>query len=61
MYMKMAGNKLGGVGSVGCLLLALAGAGCDGGDPGPMSGRQLLTGRDVGDLFFWKERTLAFI
>jgi hypothetical protein len=69
MYMKMAGNKLGGVGRtarvgsfgrVGCLLLALAGTGCDGGDPGPMSGRQLLTGRDISDLFFWKERTLAF-
>ena len=67
--MKMAGNKLGGVGraagvvslgSVGCLLLAFAGAGCEDGDPGPMSGRQLLTARDVGDLFFWKERTLAF-
>ena len=31
-----------------------------GGDPGPTSGQQVLAGRDVGELFFWKQRTLAF-
>ena len=36
-------------------------AGCDGaGDLGAMSGRQALQGRDIKDLFFWQERTLAF-
>ena len=41
--------------------LTVAGAACGGGgDPGPMSGQQVLAGRDVGELFFWKQRTLAF-
>ncbi len=58
--MRMAGSSLGAVGGFALLLLA-AGAGCDGaGDLGAMSGQQVLQGRDIGDLFFWKSRTLAF-
>jgi hypothetical protein len=42
-------------------LAALVLASCGGGgDPGPMSGQQLLAGRDIGDVFFWKQRTLVF-
>jgi hypothetical protein len=40
--------------------LAVGAAACDGGDPGPMSGQQVLDGRDFGELFFWQPRTLAF-
>jgi len=40
--------------------LAVIVAGCSGGDPGPMSGRQALSGRDFGNLFFWQTRTLGF-
>jgi hypothetical protein len=32
---------------------------CEGGDPIQMAGRQVLEGRDVGNLFFWKEHTLG--
>src|SRR5262245_21573462 len=59
MAKTMAGTSFGTAGGLG-LLLAVAVAGCGGGDLGPMTGRQLLTGRDFGDLFFWKARTLAF-
>jgi len=39
----------------------VAACGCGGaGDVGPMSGRQLLAGRDFGNLFFWNGRTLEF-
>jgi hypothetical protein len=59
--MRMAGTGFGRFSTVGLPLLALViASSCGGGDPGPMSGRQVLTGRDVGDLFFWKARTLAF-
>jgi hypothetical protein len=54
------GGKLGGLGLGGVVLLIAAAAGCDGGDVMPMSGRLVLSGRDVGNLFFWKERTLGF-
>ena len=68
--MRMAGCSFGAVGAVGnvgklglvmFLVVAGASAGCGGGgDVGPMSGRQLIQGRDVNDLFFWQNRTLAF-
>jgi len=39
----------------------IAACGCGGGgDVGPTSGRQLLAGRDFGNLFFWNGRTLEF-
>ena len=58
--MRMAGISVGAVGGLGLLLLAVV-AGCDRrGDLGAMSGRQALQGRDIKDLFFWQERTLAF-
>jgi hypothetical protein len=66
----MAGCSSGAVGNAGnvgrfglliSLVVATASAGCGGGgDLGPMSGRQLIEGRDVNDLFFWQARTLAF-
>ena len=47
-----------------CIRLAMLGgvaAGCaDGGGGDRTSGRLALPGRDLGDLFFWKERTLGF-
>src|SRR5262245_35395608 len=67
--MKMAApptvRRAGSVGILHVLHLlaafaAVGTAACEGGDPGPMSGRQALSGRDLGDLFFWNERTLAF-
>src|SRR4051812_27043016 len=62
--MKMAGCSFGAVGRFALLALLLVGpasAGCGGGgDLGPMSGRQLIQGRDVNDLFFWWDRMLAF-
>jgi hypothetical protein len=42
------------------LAAVVAVAGCGGGDLGPMSGHQALPGRDFGDLFYWKTRTLMF-
>ncbi len=43
------------------VIVLVMGAACGGGgDPGPMSGQQVLAGRDIGELFFWKQRTLAF-
>jgi hypothetical protein len=41
-------------------LMLLLFAGCGSGDPGPMSGRLLLAGRDIDNLSFWKSRTLSF-
>ena len=41
-------------------LAALALAGCGDGDLGTMTGQQALQGRDIGDLYFWKPRTLTF-
>jgi len=53
-------GAVGGFGSFGLLVAAVV-AGCGGsGDLGSMSGRQALQGRDVKDLFFWRDRTLAF-
>jgi hypothetical protein len=55
--------KRAGVGRAGRMGLAVAfiATACDGGgDPGPMWGQQVLAGRDVGNVFFWKDRTLAF-
>ena len=55
--------KRAGVGRAGRMGLAVAfiAMACDGGgDPGPMWGQQVLAGRDVGNVFFWKDRTLAF-
>jgi hypothetical protein len=52
-------RRLGRIGIIGSIGLAAV-AGCGGGDLGPMSGHQALQGRDFGDLFFWKTRTLTF-
>jgi hypothetical protein len=64
----MAGRgdgKLGGGGRIGRAGLAIAAAlgvaaGCGGGEPVAMSGRQVLNGRDVANLFFWKDHTVGF-
>ena len=60
--MKKAERGIRGVGHAGCvgLAIALMATACDGGDPVPMAGTQALTGRDISNLFFWKDRTLAF-
>jgi hypothetical protein len=43
------------------LALVLSACGCGGGgDSGPMSGQQLLAGRDFANLGFWNGRTLEF-
>jgi hypothetical protein len=42
------------------LAAALTLSACGGGDLGVMTGRQALQGRDIGDLYFWKARTLTF-
>src|SRR6478672_9236103 len=50
-----------GVGSLGFVAVLLSSAaGCGGGDLPPMSGHQVLAGRDIAGLFFWQTRTLAF-
>jgi hypothetical protein len=58
----MRGRKLGCGGRIGwAAAVILAAGGCSGGgDLGAMSGQQALAGRDFADVFFWKERTLAF-
>jgi hypothetical protein len=59
--MRTVGRSFGAVGSFALLSLAIAVAGCGGdGDLGAMTGHQVLQGRDVKDLFFWRHRTLAF-
>ena len=59
--MRMAGCSFGVVGRFGLLAVAALVAGCGGGgDLGAMSGRQVIEGRDIKDLFFWRARTLAF-
>src|SRR6185295_14037160 len=60
--MKKAERGIRGVGHAGCvgLAIALMATACDGGDPVPMAGTQALIGRDISNLFFWKDRTLAF-
>ena len=57
--MRMSGSSFGVVGGFGLLVVAAL-AGCGGGDLGAMSGRQALQGRDIENLFFWKDRTLVF-
>src|SRR3982751_4633502 len=58
--MRMAVSSFGAVGGFGLLLVAAV-AWCDGGgDLGAMTGRQGLQGRDITNVFFWKDRTLAF-
>jgi hypothetical protein len=58
--MRMAVSSFGAVGGFGLLLVAAV-AGCDGGgDLGAMTGRQGLQGRDITNVFFWTDRTLAF-
>jgi hypothetical protein len=41
-------------------IVVAAVASCSAGAPGPPLGQQLVAGRDVGNVFFWTDRTLGF-